>query len=200
MGTIVGVYRNTELPAKGRALFSSMYFLYGPYTEAVIALKKGVFVAVGAGKGTGAERFLCSGELHHLPRRPSTFGIGGAKDKWTSETLEFVDRLEKRKLKLRYGGSFVGDYNQVLLNGGFFAYPKLSDAPHGKYRLQFESNPVGFITEKAGGKASTGSGNILDLEPTGLDQRTPTYLGNEDLVSEFESIAADLPASGKVRQ
>ena len=200
VGTIVGVYRNTELPAKGRALFSSMYFLYGPYTEAVIALQKGVFVAVGAGKGTGAERFLCSGELHHLPRRPSTFGIGGAKDKWTSETLEFVDRLEKRKLKLRYGGSFVGDYNQVLLNGGFFAYPKLSDAPHGKYRLQFESNPVGFITEKAGGKASTGSGSILDLEPTGLDQRTPTYLGNEDLVSEFESIVADLPASGKGRQ
>ncbi len=101
---------------------------------------------------------------------------------------EFVDRLEKSRLKMRYGGSFVGDYNQVLYNGGFFAYPSLLDAPDGKYRLQFESNPVGFITEKAGGKASTGFRSVLDVEPTGIAQRVPTYLGNKDLVAEFEGL------------
>ena len=101
---------------------------------------------------------------------------------------QFVDKLEKKKLKLRYGGSFVGDYNQVLHNGGFFAYPSLVDSPQGKYRLQFESNPIGFITEKAGGKASTGTGNVLDLDPTDIAQRTPTYLGNKELVVEFEEL------------
>jgi len=58
--------------------------------------------------------------------------------------------LRKKKFKFRYGGSFVGDYNQVLCSGGFFAYPELLDAPDGKYRLQFESNPIGYITERAG--------------------------------------------------
>ena len=195
VGTIVGVYRNTRLPAKGRDLFSSMYFLYGPYVETVIALERSVFVAVGAGNGKGTTRLLCTGEPHRLPEKPTTYGIGGSRDKWTGETREFADRLEKRKLKLRYGGSFVGDYNQVLHNGGFFAYPALSDSPQGKYRLQFESNPVGFITEKAGGKASTGSQSILDVQPTSLDQRIPTYLGNKELVSEFESLAAKSPRS-----
>jgi fructose-1,6-bisphosphatase I len=190
VGTIVGIYHDTELPAKGRDLLSSMYFLYGPYLELVLALKRGVYISVGAGKGRGSEKFLCTGDAYHLPEKPTTYGVGGSRDKWTRETREFVDFLEKKKLKLRYGGSFVGDYNQVLHNGGFFAYPSLLDAPKGKYRLQFESNPIGFVTEIAGGKASTGVGNILDLEPTDISQRTPTYLGNKELVAEFEALAA----------
>jgi fructose-1,6-bisphosphatase I len=96
--------------------------------------------------------------------------------------------LEKRGLSLRYGGSFVGDYNQVLMKGGFFAYPELSDAPKGKYRLQFESNPIGFITELAGGRASDGINRILDVTPTSISQRVPTYVGNSNLVAEFETI------------
>src|SRR6266576_2892311 len=76
---------------------------------------------------------------------------------------------------------------KLLRSGGFFAYPELTDAPEGKYRLQFESNPVGFITEKAGGQASTGTGKILDVEPTSIVQRVPTYLGDPDLVQEFQS-------------
>ncbi len=188
VGTIVGVYHDKKLPAKGRDLLSSMYFLYGPYVEAVVALKGGIYLSVAAGRGKGAERFLCSAEAHRLPQKPTVYGIGGSRKKWTSEMREFVDRLEKRRLKMRYGGSFVGDYNQVLHNGGFFAYPSLLDAPDGKYRLQFESNPVGFITEKAGGKASTGFRNVLDVEPTDIAQRVPTYLGNTELVAEFEGL------------
>ena len=45
---------------------------------------------------------------------------------------------------------------------------------------------MGYITEKAGGKASTGKGRILDVEPVSISQRVPTYLGNKELVSEFE--------------
>src|SRR5437660_9401803 len=91
-------------------------------------------------------------------------------------------------MKLRNRRSYVSDYNQVLSSGGFFAYPELLDAPDGKYRLQFESNPIGYITERAGGKASTGKGNILDVEPLSISQRVPTYLGNKELVSEFEDL------------
>jgi fructose-1,6-bisphosphatase I len=187
LGTIVGVYREKPLPAKGRHLQAAMYFLYGPYHQLVLALQDGVHSFAALGKGTQGARFVSDGLRRQLPKPPTVYGIGGLREKWTPKVREFVESLEKRKLSLRYGGSFVGDYNQVLAKGGFFAYPELTDAPEGKYRLQFESNPVGFITEKAGGRASTGTKNILDVEPTSIVQRVPTYLGDQDLVREFES-------------
>jgi fructose-1,6-bisphosphatase I len=189
MGTIVGIYHDKALPATGRDLLCGLYFLYGPYVEAVVGIKHGVYLAAPAGRGTGASKFISNGEPHRLPQKGSVYGIGGSRDKWTLKVHEFADRLEKKKLKFRYGGSFVGDYNQVLCSGGFFAYPELLDAPDGKYRLQFESNPIGYITEKAGGKASTGKARILDVEPISISQRVPTYLGNKDLVSEFEDLS-----------
>jgi len=187
LGTIVGVYREKALPAKGRDLQAAMYFLYGPYHQLVLALQNGVHSFAALGKGTQGSRFVSDGLTRQLPKPPTVYGIGGLREKWTPKVRGFVESLERRKLSLRYGGSFVGDYNQVLAKGGFFAYPELTDAPEGKYRLQFESNPVGFITEKAGGRASTGTKNILDIEPTSIVQRVPTYLGDQDLVREFES-------------
>ncbi len=188
MGTIVGIYHNQDLPAKGRDLLSSLYFVYGPYVEVVVAFRDGVYVLAAAGTADGPTRFISLKEQHRLPEKGSVYGIGGSRGKWEPRMREFAARLEERNLKLRYGGSFVGDYNQVLHNGGFFAYPELMDAPDGKYRLQFESNPVAFITEKAGGRASTGRVNILDLEPSHIAQRVPTYLGNKELVTEFEEL------------
>jgi fructose-1,6-bisphosphatase I len=189
VGTIVGIYHDKSLPARGRDLLSALYFLYGPYIEVVVGTKSGVYLAAPAGRGTGASKFVSNGEPHRLPPKGLVYGIGGSRDKWTGKVSEFADKLEKKKLKFRYGGSFVGDYNQVLCSGGFFAYPELLDAPNGKYRLQFESNPVGYITERAGGKASTGTGRILDVEPVNISQRVPTYLGNKELVSEFEELS-----------
>ena len=187
VGTIISIYHDIPLPARGRDQLCALYFLYGPYIEAVVGTKSGVFLAATAGRGLGASKFLSNGEPQRLPSKGLVYGIGGSRDKWTSKVRDFAEKLERKKLKFRYGGSFVGDYNQVLCSGGFFAYPELLDAPEGKYRLQFESNPIGFITEMAGGKASTGKGNILDVEPLSIAQRVPTYLGNRDLVSEFES-------------
>ncbi len=188
MGTIIGIYHDRPLPAQGKHLLSSGYFLYGPYVEAVIALSEGVYIFVAGGKGEAEQRFLSDGEPYLIPKQGNIYGVGGLRTKWPPRVREYVSQLESRRFRLRYGGSFVGDYNQVLHGGGFFAYPELVDAPHGKYRLQFESNPIGFVTEKAGGRASTGAGPILEVEPTSLDQRTPTYVGNSNLVSEFESL------------
>jgi fructose-1,6-bisphosphatase I len=185
MGTIVGIYRETNLPAKGRNQIAAMYFLYGPYTQAVVALKDGVYMFVPSGRTTSS-RWYSGGGPHRLPEKGTVYGFGGLKQKWTPKVQEFVQALENRGLKLRYGGSFVGDFNQVLYYGGVFAYPELVDAPHGKLRLQFESNPIAFITEKAGGKGSTGKAPILDIEPTSIDQRVPTYVGNVDLITALE--------------
>src|SRR2546426_6317971 len=188
LGTIVGVYREKPLPAKGRDLQAAMYFLYGPFHQFVLALHDGVRTFAALGKGSGGSRFVSDGLIRQLPKPPTVYGIGGLREKWTPQVREFVESLEKRKMSLRYGGSFVCGFETVRYRGGFFAYPELTDAPEGKYRLQFESNPIGFITEKAGGQASTGRRNILDVEPSSIVQRIPTYLGNTELVQEFESI------------
>ena len=190
LGTIVGIYHDKQLPARGRDLLAAMYFLYGPFLQLVLALNDGVRILASWGQGPSGSRFGYDGKIHKFPQPPTVYGVGGLRTKWTPTVREFIESLEKRKLSLRYGGSFVGDYNQVLAKGGFFAYPELIDSPLGKYRLQFESNPIGFITEQAGGRASNGMTNILDIEPTSIDQRIPTYLGDPELVREFEALRA----------
>src|SRR5437867_2954470 len=77
------------------------------------------------------------------------------------------------------------------------AYTDVTDAPDGKYRIQYETNPVVVITVEAGGKASNGKMNILVVEPKAVDQRVHTYLGNTNLVTDFGKLQQKqvLPAS-----
>jgi fructose-1,6-bisphosphatase I len=180
MGTIVGVY-DAELPASGRELVAAGYVLYGPITTMAFARE-----------GTVTEYLIEDGEPTvldadvTLPADPTVYGFGGRVPDWPADFAAYVDDVES-ELKLRYGGAMIGDVNQVLTYGGVFAYPALQSAPKGKLRLQFECNPVGYVIESAGGRSSDGSGSVLDVDPTGLHQRTPVYLGNEGLIDRLEA-------------
>lgn len=99
-------------------------------------------------------------------------------------------RSRARGLKLRYGGTFVGDYNQVLRYGGIFGYPALKTKPKGKFRVLYEAAPMAYITNHAHGRASDGSRDILSITPSSLAEPTPLYLGSESLVREVESLIA----------
>src|SRR3989442_8606842 len=123
MGTITGISHDKPLPATGRDLLSALYFLYGPYVEAVVGIKNGVYLAAPAGRGTRASQFVSSGEPHRLPQKGSVYGIGGSRDKWTPKVRGFSERLQKMKFKFRYRGSLFGEYNQGLCGGGVFAHP-----------------------------------------------------------------------------
>lgn len=189
VGTIVGVYRDEELPARGDRLYASMYFLYGPYTQLVLALEGGVYSFTDLGGPSAESRFVLAAEGVRIPDPGEVYGVGGSRGKWSPKLVRYVDSLEAKKYKLRYSGCFVADYNQVLCKGGFFAYPELSDAPQGKYRLQYESNPLAFITEKAGGVATDGRRRILEIEPESVSQRTPTYLGSPTAMQEYQALS-----------
>jgi fructose-1,6-bisphosphatase I len=52
--------------------------------------------------------------------------------------------------------------------------------------LSYEGAPLAFIAEQAGGTSSNGTQNLLDLQPDGLHQRTPLFIGNRDLVEKAE--------------
>jgi len=181
MGTIVGVY-DAPLPASGRDLVAAGYVLYGPITTMTFARE-----------GTVTEYLIEDGattvlrEDVTLPDDPTVYGFGGRVPDWPPDVAAYVEAIES-ELKLRYGGAMIGDVNQVLTYGGVFAYPALESAPEGKLRLQFECNPVGYVVESAGGRSSDGTGSVLDVDPGGLHERTPVYLGNPDLIDRLEDV------------
>jgi len=121
-----------------------------------------------------------------LPDDPLVYGFGGRVPDWPDEFTAYAREIES-ELKLRYGGAMVGDVNQVLTYGGIFAYPALVDAPEGKLRLSFEANPIAYIVEAAGGAATDGEIDILDVEPEGVHDRVPLYVGNEALIERLKT-------------
>ena len=179
MGTIFGVY-DTPLPAKGRDLVASGYVLFGPITTMMLARDGNVSEYV-----IEASEARMVEENVTLPGDPVVYGFGGRVPDWPEDCADYAREIEQ-ELKLRYGGAMIGDVNQVMTYGGIFAYPGLQSRPEGKLRLQFECNPIAYIVESAGGRSSDGKQSVLDVEPTGLHQRVPVHLGNEELIDRLE--------------
>jgi len=181
VGTIVGVY-DAALPATGRDLVAATMVLYGPYTTSVVAREDEAAV----------EEYLVEGDeavsrgARSLPDDPTVVGIAGKRGERSAACDALVDELE-RELKLRYGGAMAADVRQVLEYGGLFGYPAVEGSPDGKLRVHFESAPLAYILESLGGGSTDGERSLLDVEPTGLHARTPTFLGNTALVERVES-------------
>ena len=87
----------------------------------------------------------------------------------------------------RYIGSLVSDFHRNMIKGGIYMYPSTAKNPDGKLRLLYECNPMAFLAEQAGGKASDGFQRILDIEPTELHQRVPFFCGSTSMVDKAES-------------
>lgn len=86
----------------------------------------------------------------------------------------------------RYIGSMVADVHRNLLKGGIFLYPGTATKPNGKLRLMYECHPLAFIYMVAGGYATNGVQNILDVKPTSLHQRMPMFIGSKLMMEELE--------------
>ena len=183
VGVIVGIYRK-DLPAKGKHQVAAMYILYGPIMTLVYTAQNGVHEFLYTKEG-----FVLREENIKIPDPGKLYGIGGLRKNWLPTFKNFIEDLEEEGYKLRYGGAFVGDFNQVLQYGGIFAYPALTDKPNGKLRLLVESNPIAFIAKEAGGDSTNGRCSILEIEPEEITQRIPTYVGSKSLVEKIQEIA-----------
>lgn len=110
---------------------------------------------------------------------------------------QMEDNDTNRPYTSRYIGSLVSDFHRNLLRGGVFLYPPTSKSPTGKLRLVYECNPIAFIAVQAGGIASNGMQNILDIKPTSLHQRSPFYAGSKEMVNQIRAFliecGEDLP-------
>lgn len=184
LGSIFGFY-SKKLPTSGRNLIGALYVTYGNVVTLTFSFGKGVhrFVAVREGPDISFELL---GVNLRLPETPEVYGFGGSRREWVPPVRDFVDSLEDRGMKLRYCGTFVGDYNQILTRGGIFAYPQLVKKSQGKLRVLYESAPMAFINEQAGGYSSDGRRGVLDIEPTSLAETSPAYIGSSSLVRELE--------------
>lgn len=104
---------------------------------------------------------------------------------------QVVDEKSNRPYTSRYIGSLVADFHRNLIKGGIFLYPETEKNPDGKLRLVYECNPIAFIAEQAGGKATNGKQRILEIKPDSFHQRTPFYTGSRMMVGKVEEFLSD---------
>jgi fructose-1,6-bisphosphatase I len=198
IGSIWGIWKHESSdvePATSDALMAgskmicSGYALYGSATMIVLATDSGVN---GFMLDPSIGEFVLTDANMKIKPRGNIYSINeGYTALWDAATKDYVENKKFPKTGKAYGsryvGSMVADVHRTLKYGGIFIYPATKDSPNGKLRLMYECNPMAFIMEKAGGKASTGKGRILDVEPTSIHQRVPVIIGSTDDVDEFLS-------------
>jgi fructose-1,6-bisphosphatase I len=168
------------------------YIVYGSSTMLVYTTGHGVH---GFTYDPTCGEFLLSHEDIRIPQKGKYYSVNeGNYHSWSENTKKYVNWLKEtdkstgRPYSLRYIGSLVADVHRTLLYGGIFLYPGSIKKPEGKLRLLYEASPLAMVIEQAGGKATNGKIRILDVQPTGLHERTPLIIGgpNEvDTVQQF---------------
>jgi len=204
VGTIFGIYKLAD-PAKptladvlspGRNMICAGYVLYGSAMVMMLTFGTGVYSFT---MDPEFGEFVLTKAQLRIPDPPGrVYSINsGNSEMWDQPTKDFVrwTKMQSPQYSARYIGSMVSDVHRTILYGGIFMYP--SDAhrhPNGKLRMLYQGFPMAFLCEQAGGKASTGTGNILDLQPEQLHQTCPTFLGCTNDVNQLEYFFANANA------
>jgi fructose-1,6-bisphosphatase I len=206
VGTIFGIYRkkktSTLLTANatpreiaadalrpGSELLAAGYCSYDAAT--MLTLTTGLGVNMFTLDPTIGE-FILTHQNIKIPENGKIYSINEGNSKtWDSATKEFIAKQkESGKISNRYVGSMVGDIHRTLLYGGIFCYPADQKNPNGKLRLLYECNPISYIIEQAGGKSTTGTQRILDIQPKAIHERCPIFCGSKKMVEDVEAIYA----------
>jgi fructose-1,6-bisphosphatase I len=205
VGTIFSIYRRispvgtpvtkADFLQKGRNQVAAGYIVYGTSTMLVYSTGHGV-------NGFTLNPALGVYYLSHpnmtFPKTGSVYSINEGNyvhfPQGVKDYIKYCQREEEdRPYTSRYIGSLVSDFHRNMIKGGIYIYPTSSKAPKGKLRLLYECNPMAFLAEQAGGKASDGHKSILDIEPTELHQRVPFFTGSILMVEKAEEFMAKYP-------
>lgn len=204
VGSIFGIYEKlgsgtdcsvADVLQPGKNLAVAGYCMYGSSTQMVLTFGNGVNIFT---HDPAVGEFILTHPNVRIPEKPKTiYSVNeGNAVYWHPPVASFVDKVKNKSPKpysARYVGSMVADVHRTLLYGGIFMYPNDKKSPNGKLRLLYECNPMSFIMEQAGGKATTGEERMLDVVPTSIHERRPIFLGcarDVDLVlAEFAAAA-----------
>jgi fructose-1,6-bisphosphatase I len=204
IGTIFSIYKRVtpdggpgtleDCLQEGHKQVAAGYIVYGSSTILVYTAGHGVH---GFTLDPSFGEFILSHENIRTPKKGKIYSINeGNYLYWHPGLKKYIkylqeeDKTTQRPYTSRYIGSMVADIHRNLLYGGIFMYPADSRSPHGKLRLMYECNPMSFIVEAAGGRATDGKQRILDIKPEKLHQRVPIFIGSEENVKEVEKFMA----------
>ncbi|HSH51350.1 MAG TPA: class 1 fructose-bisphosphatase [Bacteroidales bacterium] len=200
IGTIFSIYRRIsprgekaqliDFLQEGNRQIAAGYVIYGSSTMLVYTTGMGVN---GFTLDTGIGEFCLSHPDIKTPKEGKIYSLNeGNYNNFPEGVKKYIkycqdkDKETQRPYTARYIGSLVADFHRNLLKGGIFIYPQTAKAPNGKLRLLYECNPIAYIAEQAGGKATNGEQRILDLKPESLHQRVPFYTGSIKMVNKAE--------------
>lgn len=176
----------SDLLQTGRKQLAAGYILYGPSTMLVYSIGTGVHAFV---LDPSLGEFILASENIRVPDHGPIYSVNeGNFWQWEESIRDYIRYVHRHEgYTARYGGALVGDIHRILYQGGVFLYPGTVKKPEGKLRLLYESAPLAFLLEQAGGRASTGTEDILDVVPKALHQRTPLIIGSKEDVTLVES-------------
>ena len=182
VGSIYGIYENSF---SGANIIASVYVVFGPRVEMVIAQD-----------GCVKMYRLLKGEFKYiqdikLNQKGKLMAPGSTQACWLPYHKDMIDSFFKDGYRLRYSGGMVPDLHQILLKGGgLFSYPTTTDLPKGKLRQLFEVFPFAFTYECAGGSAIDSINRVLEVETKHIHDTTPCFFGSNyeiDIVKEVYS-------------
>uniref|UniRef100_UPI00398E6B6B fructose-1,6-bisphosphatase 1-like n=1 Tax=Pristiophorus japonicus TaxID=55135 RepID=UPI00398E6B6B len=196
IGTIFAIYRKTtpgqptekDALQSGRNIVAAGYALYGSATMLVLSSGNGVNCFM---LDPAIGEFILVDKNVTMKKKGNIYSINEGYAKYFDPIV--TEYIKKKKFPedgsspygARYIGSMVADVHRTLMYGGIFLYPANTKSPKGKLRLLYECNPMAYIIEQAGGKATTGTEAVLDIIPESIHQRAPIIMGSTDDVQEY---------------
>ena len=205
VGTIFSIFRRVTPPGTpvsledflqpGHRQVAAGYIIYGTSTMIVYSTGHGV-------NGFTLNPALGTYYLSHpnlsFPKTGNIYSVNeGNYVHFPQGIKDYIkycqEEEENRPYTSRYIGSLVSDVHRNMIKGGIYIYPNTAKDPNGKLRLLYECNPMAFLIEQAGGKATDGFRRILDIQPTTLHQRTPFIGGSASMVEKAESFMHRYP-------
>lgn len=182
----------------GSCQVAAGYALYGPTTMLVLSVGNGV---AGFTLDPNLGEFMLTHPHLRVPADTQEFAINASNSRfWEPPVKRYVDECLAGKtgprgkdFNMRWIASMVAEAHRILMRGGVFMYPRDTKEPFkaGRLRLLYEANPIGFIMEQAGGRASTGRQSMLDVQPSALHQRIALVFGSKNEVERIERYHAE---------
>ena len=198
VGTIFSIYRRAtpagtpvkieDFLQKGVNQVAAGYVIYGSSTMLVYTTGNGVN---GFTLDPSVGTYFLSHPNMTYPKTGKIYSVNeGNYAKFPQGVKEYIKYCQEeegnRPYTSRYIGSLVADFHRNMIKGGIYIYPSYAHAPNGKLRLLYECNPMAFLAEQAGAKATNGFQRILEIEPTSLHQRVPFFCGSVEMVEKAE--------------
>ena len=199
VGTIFSIYRRitpdgtpvtiNDFLQPGKQQVAAGYIVYGTSTMIVYSTGHGVN---GFTLNPAIGTYYLSHPNMKFPEKGNIYSVNEGNyvhfPEGVKKYIKYCQEEEgERPYTSRYIGSLVSDFHRNMIKGGIYFYPSTSKNPDGKLRLLYECNPMAFLAERAGGKASNGFNRILDIKPSELHQRVPFFCGNKDMVDKLEA-------------